>query len=159
MDRTISIEMYSLLVNTLMILGVSSLLRVLFAVIFKKKKRIIFLIHNFIVVVLFDYFLFKFHQQRENLNAEYSALEVNALLVLVLIANLYFAYDLFSFIRDMIRKKTKVTSKKPEHLNHNHFPSHLNSYFTPLESVSNLLCALGLYGIKLPKFQVVIILK
>jgi len=60
MDRTISIEMYSLLVNTLMILGVSSLLRVLFAVIFKKKKRIIFLIHNFIVVVLFDYFLFKF---------------------------------------------------------------------------------------------------
>ena len=60
MDRTISIEMYSLLVNTLMILGVSSLLRVLFSVIFKKKKRIIFLIHNFIVVVLFDYFLFKF---------------------------------------------------------------------------------------------------
>jgi len=30
MDRTISIEMYSLLVNMLMILGVSSLLRVLF---------------------------------------------------------------------------------------------------------------------------------
>ena len=59
MDRTISIEMYRLLVNMLMILGVSSLLRVLFAVIFKKKKRIIFLIH-FIVVVLFDYFLFKF---------------------------------------------------------------------------------------------------
>ena len=30
MDRTISIEMYSLLVTTLMILGVSALLRVLF---------------------------------------------------------------------------------------------------------------------------------
>ena len=48
MDFDINVEMHNLLVNTLMFLGVSTLLRALFAVIFKKKKRIAFLIHSFI---------------------------------------------------------------------------------------------------------------
>ena len=40
MDFDINVEMHNLLVNTLMILGVSTLLRALFAVIFKKKKHV-----------------------------------------------------------------------------------------------------------------------